>query len=419
MIRAPANAEAPRFAVQVGAFRDRANAERVERDMKRKYGTARLVRRGGDPRMWRVLVGEESTPDGAEALAARIRAEGEKKVPASSSGWIRELNNDPQGLVGESPQIVADPQDHPETRPLARGGPAFWARAARARKWWRAPSTTPIPRGAFVPIDCGSLPDQLMESELFGHAKGAFTGAGDAKKGLVEMADGGTAFFDEIGDLRARNAGQAAARSCRSARSGRWAGWRARRWTSASSPPPTAISRAKSRAARFREDLFYRLNVIKLRLPPLRERKQDIPHAGGLLPAPPRGEPQRQPAGHGPHAGLRLARQRARAAERHRAHDRAQFRPACSTCRTSPPRCSIMRGFAQPVPVFEDVEDEAGLPEFRQPISKTPVSVPEAEKRAIADALAFTKGDRVRAAQLLGIGRTTLYRKLKQYKIGT
>src|SRR5690242_9567817 len=57
------------------------------------------------------------------------------------------------------------------------------------------------PRGQFVPIDCGALVGTLMESELFGHVKGAFTGAGENKKGLVEAADGGTAFFDEIGDL--------------------------------------------------------------------------------------------------------------------------------------------------------------------------------------------------------------------------
>src|SRR5690242_17314296 len=57
------------------------------------------------------------------------------------------------------------------------------------------------PQGQFVPIDCGSLVGTLMESDLFGHVKGAFSGAGETKKGLVEMADGGTAFFDEIGDL--------------------------------------------------------------------------------------------------------------------------------------------------------------------------------------------------------------------------
>src|SRR5271170_3942230 len=57
------------------------------------------------------------------------------------------------------------------------------------------------PRGQFVPIDCGSLVGPLMESELFGHAKGAFTGAAEAKRGLIELANGGTAFFDEIGDL--------------------------------------------------------------------------------------------------------------------------------------------------------------------------------------------------------------------------
>ena len=89
VIRAPEGAAVPRFAVQVGAFRDRASAERVEREMKRKYGAAKLVRREGTPVIWRVLVGEEATPEAALALGDRIRRDGGPK----SSGFVVRLDS--------------------------------------------------------------------------------------------------------------------------------------------------------------------------------------------------------------------------------------------------------------------------------------------------------------------------------------
>lgn len=89
VIRAPEGAAAPRFAVQVGAFRDRRNAEKVEREMKRKYGAARMVRREGTPVVWRVLVGEESTADGAGALGERIRRDG----GPNSGGFVVRLDS--------------------------------------------------------------------------------------------------------------------------------------------------------------------------------------------------------------------------------------------------------------------------------------------------------------------------------------
>ena len=77
------------------------------------------------------------------------------------------------------------------------------ARAAPARSWWRGPSTSArrAREQAFVPIHCGALPREVLESELFGHEKGAFTGAVDSKPGLIELADGGTLFLDEIGEM--------------------------------------------------------------------------------------------------------------------------------------------------------------------------------------------------------------------------
>ena len=129
--------------------------------------------------------------------------------------------------------------------------------------------------GAFIPINCGALPENLLESELFGHVKGAFTGAHLAKKGLFEEADGGTLFLDEIGEtmpatqvklLRVLQDGEV-------------------RRVGANLGVKTDVRiiaatnkklQSRIRSGEFREDLYYRLQVILLNLPPLRERKEEI-----------------------------------------------------------------------------------------------------------------------------------------------
>src|ERR1039457_3657792 len=132
------------------------------------------------------------------------------------------------------------------------------------------------PRGQFVPIDCGSLVGTLMESELFGHVKGAFSGAYDNKRGLVELADGGTAFFDEIGDLPL----DMQVKLLRLIQEREFRAVGALQWRKVDLRIIAATHRnlnAEVAAGRFRLDLFYRLNVFAFRLPPLRQRKEDIP----------------------------------------------------------------------------------------------------------------------------------------------
>ena len=128
----------------------------------------------------------------------------------------------------------------------------------------------------FVPITCSAIPDELMESELFGHVKGAFTGAVSDKAGLFQEADGGTAFLDEIGELtpliQTKLLRVLQEREIKPVGSNKIRGINVRIIAATNKNLEDEIS-----AGRFREDLFYRLAVVPLRMPPLRERKGDIP----------------------------------------------------------------------------------------------------------------------------------------------
>jgi DNA-binding NtrC family response regulator len=132
------------------------------------------------------------------------------------------------------------------------------------------------PQGPFVTIDCTAIPEQIIESELFGHRKGAFTGAWKDKRGLVDEAHGGTLFLDEIGELSTLMQGKL----LRLLQDGAYKPVGAVNTKYADVRFVAATNRdLKELVGRkqFRADLFYRLNVIRFRLPPLRERREDIP----------------------------------------------------------------------------------------------------------------------------------------------
>ena len=194
----------------------------------------------------------------------------------------------------------------------------------------------------FIKVNCAALQENLLESELFGHEKGAFTGADKQRIGRFEQADGGTLFLDEIGDMSA-NTQAKILRVLQEHEFERLGGTRTikvdvRLIAATNRDLPTMVE-----AGTFREDLYYRLNVVTIEMPPLRERKEDVGGARRLLHPPVRGRAEeedrraRARRAQAPDA-LPLARQHPRAGERDRARDAAGRRLAHLDRRPAPRR---------------------------------------------------------------------------------
>ena len=278
----------------------------------------------------------------------------------------------------------------------------------------------------FVTIDCSSMVGPLMESELFGHVKGSFTGACQSKLGLIEMANGGSAFFDEIGelplDLQAKLLRVLQQKEFRPVGSltPRHSDFRI---IAASNRD---LAREVERGA-FRSDLYYRLSVVNLRMTPLRDRKEDIP---SLI------------AHFMERYGNRQVLSRealeailsydwpgnVRELENCVQHMLAMNSgPLLHTAELPSSIQNHLQAKRSQYLVAAAAADASGMsPQGLFPVpaggeGQTPVILPlvELEKRAIARTLEYTRGDRVMAANLLGIGRTTLYRKIKEYAIAS
>ena len=274
--------------------------------------------------------------------------------------------------------------------------------------------------GPFVVIDCSAIPANLMESELFGHTKGAFTGALSQKTGLIEAANGGTAFFDEIGELPL----EMQSKLLRVLQEKEFRPVGATHSRRSDFRVVAATNRdlaAEVEKSSFRRDLFYRLKVLTLRLPPLRERKEDIPdlvehflsrygHRHTVTPDAMRTLMDYEWPGN--------VRELENCVQHMVAVNTGPLLHLTDMPSTVISQMQIAQspllGMAAAVgtslaPLFTNAqtEDEADL----GPI----VPLPEIERREILRAMRYTKGDRTAAAVLLGIGRTTLYRRLKEY----
>jgi len=253
----------------------------------------------------------------------------------------------------------------------------------------------------FAPVDCSSLVPTLIESELFGYVKGAFTGAMQSKQGLLEAAQGGTLFLDEIGDMPVDL--QAKLLRALQEREVKPVGSTERRHINIRIIAATNRDLESAiRTGGFRQDLYFRLNVVQIKLPPLRERKSDIqlmvisflekfsdPHG------PPRtisDDAMRRLIAYDWPGNVR---------ELENAIERA-----------------VAMG-SGPIVHVGDLPSNLHYPSSeRVPDKDELLPMEELERRAILRALRETGGDKLAAARMLGIGKTTLYRKLKQYHTG-
>jgi DNA-binding NtrC family response regulator len=261
------------------------------------------------------------------------------------------------------------------------------------------------PRSAkpFLAINCGALPESLLESELFGHTKGAFTGAVGAKPGLFRSADGGTVFLDEIGEV-------SPALQVRLLRA-----LQEHEVTPLGSSIPVKFD-ARIIAAtnrnleqevsenRFREDLYYRLNVIEISIPPLRERREDIPLLAKHFAARTAREQQSEEK--------TISTEAMSALINHTWHGNVR------ELQNAIERAFILSGEAIDLSCLPDKISQAsangGLP-MRDPEGLRP-TLDEMERRYINEVMRSVSDDKAQAANILGIDLSTLYRKLKRYE---
>jgi transcriptional regulator with PAS, ATPase and Fis domain len=261
--------------------------------------------------------------------------------------------------------------------------------------------------GPFVVIDCSAIPAALMESELFGHVKGAFTGAAASKTGLIEFASGGTAFFDEIGELPLEM--QAKLLRVLQEKEFRPLGATCTRRSEFRIIAATHRDlAAEAEKGTFRRDLYYRLKVITVRLPALRERREDIPLLVEYF-------IERHGNSHTltPEVLKALTEYHWPGNVRELEHC-VQHMVAVTAGRLLQPNDmpSTVLGSTM---IRQSPNLGVGTLSPEHDLSDPILPLPELERREILRAMQHTKGDRTAAAALLQIGRTTLYRRLKEY----
>jgi DNA-binding NtrC family response regulator len=441
-------------------------------------GTAQLLTLARDRSISTLGLVEETEPD-AKGLARRLGLTGylEKPAdPAEVTATVRRLIERRKlqqrtGIIGESPAIqevlVKIEQMAPVTSTVLIEGESGTGKELVARA---IHDLSPRRGKAFIAVNCAALPETLLESELFGHEKGAFTGAAERRLGRFELADGGTIFLDEVGQCPPATQVKLL-RVLEDRTFFRVGGTQAIKVDVRVVAASNRALKEEVALGRFRDDLFYRLNVLHIYLPPLRERRADIPLLVRRFIAEFAAQHDRTFRGITPEALQILVdadwpgniRQL-----RNLIESMVVLAPEGEIRASDIPRDIRERGRGLPVRVAGATRDVAGqelefifrslvelklqVEELRRRLDEPPqrvevievgpgsqtapvatleaepaaegevlyrpgMTMADVERATIEAALRETKDNRRKAAEILGIGERTLYRKLKEYAL--
>ncbi|MCK5863331.1 MAG: sigma 54-interacting transcriptional regulator [Candidatus Hydrogenedentes bacterium] len=246
-----------------------------------------------------------------------------------------------------------------------------------------------------VIINCAAIPDELFESEVFGHEKGAFTGAHAAKKGLIEESNNGTLFLDEVGDLSLANQ----ARLLHTIETGSYRRLGGSAMLQAKVRVVAATNKKledEIKTGRFRRDLYHRLNGFELHLPALRERRSDIPALAEHF--------RKQAVKRDKHGPSGFSAEALHSLERH------SWPGNVRELRNLIERAMVVAKHKQIETGDLGLNDDTALPDSFTPLA-------DMERQHIKEALRRSNGNVPKAAGILGIGRSTLYRKISEYNL--